>query len=247
VKPPALARRSVEVMEERDVTAADEARIAYLAGQDVDSLSARERAALDDVRELLTDPAAWVQPHEQLEERIVAAIAAEAAARAAPAAPAVGDELRRRPRAGPSGPRLARLALAALAVAVAAVVAIVAGTDHGARPPLRFAMVVSGTALAPAAHGSATLTKTASGWEIVLSARGLPRLAGGRYFQAWLRNAAGVLVPVGTFDNARRRVTLWSGVSVTQYRTLTVTQQRADGDPAASGQRVLVGTIASPR
>jgi hypothetical protein len=104
-------------------------------------------------------------------------------------------------------------------------------------------MVVEGTALAPGVHGSATLTKQPSGWRIVLTVPGLPSLQNGLYYQAWLKNARGILVPVGTFNDARD-VTLWSGVPVTQFPTLTVTRQRANGDPASSGQRVLVGTVA---
>ena len=103
-------------------------------------------------------------------------------------------------------------------------------------------MVVDGTSLAPGAHGSATLTKMSSGWQVELSATGLPHLTDGRYYQAWLKNSAGVLVPIGTFNDAVN-VTLWSGVPVTQFRTLTVTRQEANGNPASSGQRVLTGTI----
>ena len=100
--------------------------------------------------------------------------------------------------------------------------------------------------LAPTAHGNATLTKTGSGWRIALSARGLPHLANGSYYEAWLKSAAGVLVPVGTFNDARQ-VTLWAGVPPTQFPSLTVTRQQANGHPASSGQRVLVGTISAPR
>ena len=64
----------------------------------------------------------------------------------------------------------------------------------------------------------------------------------GRYYQAWLKNSAGILVPIGTFNDAVN-VTLWSGVPVTQFQTLTVTRQQANGNPASSGQRVLTGTI----
>ena len=90
--------------------------------------------------------------------------------------------------------------------------------------------------------GNATLTKTESGWRITLSATGLPHLANGRYYQAWLKNAAGILVPIGTFNDARK-VTLWSGVPVTKFRSLSVTQQVANGDPRSTGRRVLTGTI----
>jgi len=81
-----------------------------------------------------------------------------------------------------------------------------------------------------------------SGWEIQLSATGLPRRDNGLYYEAWPKNAAGILVPVGTFNNDRH-VTLWSGVPVTRFQTLTVTQQQANGNPASSGKRVLTGTI----
>jgi hypothetical protein len=107
-------------------------------------------------------------------------------------------------------------------------------------------MIVSGTTLVPDAKGSATLTKSGSGWRIELAATGLPRLANGRYYEAWLKNPAGALVPVGTFNDARN-VTLWAGVPPPQYPSLTVTRQRAGGSPASSGERVLTGTIQPPR
>jgi len=49
-------------------------------------------------------------------------------------------------------------------------------------------------------------------------------------------------VPVGTF-NEGRDVTLWAGVSPASYRVLTVTRERADGNEASSGQKVLVGSV----
>ena len=139
-------------------------------------------------------------------------------------------------------PRLRSLELSGALAAVVVVVAV----SGNAPAPRQFAMVVSGTALAPGAHGSATLTETSSGWRIQLAAGGLPHLAGDRFYQAWVKNAAGILVPVGTFNDARH-VTLWSGVPITQYRTLTVTEQLANGDPSSSGKRVLTGTISASR
>ena len=98
------------------------------------------------------------------------------------------------------------------------------------------------TDLVPGARGDATLTKASSGWRVELDATGLPRRAGGRFYEAWLRNAAGALVPIGTFNEARE-VTLWAGVSPKLFRTLTVTREQADGDQASSGDKVLVGTV----
>jgi hypothetical protein len=218
------------------VHADDKDRIAYLAKEQVASLSASERVALDELRELLAAPAIWEQPPDELEDRVVAAVSTEARARLA------AGQGRARP--GWWRPALRRpvIALGSLAAAAAVAAVIVVAASTGGPGPERFAMVVEGTPLARAAHGSATLTKTNSGWRIQLSATGLPHLANGRYYQAWLKNAAGILVPVGTFNDARS-VTLWSGVPVTEFRMLTVTRQLADGDPASSGQRVLIGTI----
>ena len=94
----------------------------------------------------------------------------------------------------------------------------------------------------PSAGGEATLTQTSSGWRIELDATGLPRLEDGRFYAAWLRNASGVLVPIGTF-NEGQDVTLWAGVSPKDFTTLTVTREQADGDQASSGERVLVGPV----
>ncbi|HET6869681.1 MAG TPA: anti-sigma factor, partial [Solirubrobacteraceae bacterium] len=195
------------------MSANDNERILYLSGEPVESLTPQERAELDELRALLEAPAAWEEPDAGLEDRVVAAIAAEARAplaAPAPAKPVKPARVRwrlRRPAFALGG-----LATAAAAIAVALVLAL--GSTSPA--PLQFAMVVSGTSLAPGAHGSATLTKTQSGWEIKLSATGLPHLANGRYYQAWLKNAAGILVPVGTFNDAQK-VTLWSGAPVTQF------------------------------
>jgi hypothetical protein len=107
--------------------------------------------------------------------------------------------------------------------------------------PEQFRAALRAPSSAPGSSGSATLTRTSSGWRIELDASGLPRLDRGRFYQAWLRNGAGVLVPIGSF-NEGKNVTLWAGVSPETFRTLTVTRERADGDQASSGEKVLVGT-----
>jgi len=226
------------------VSTPDDDRISYLAGEPVDALTPQERAELDELRTLLESPATWEEPDAGLEDLVVSAIAAEA--QRAPAADPAPPKPKKAPiwtRWRPRRPALAfgGLATAAAAIAVALVIAIGSG---GGTQPLQFAMVVSGTSLAPDAHGNATLTKTESGWRIELSATGLPHLANGRYYQAWLKNAAGILVPVGTFNDAEN-VTLWSGAPVTQFRAFSVTEQLANGNPVSSGRRVLVG-VAHP-
>lgn len=129
----------------------------------------------------------------------------------------------------------------ASATAVAALAVGVAVFNSGSSGE-RFHVALAATELQPGARGDATLIKTASGWRIRLNTTGLPLLAGGRFYEAWLRNGAGVLVPVGTF-NMGRKVTLWAGVSPASFTTLTVTRERADGDQASSGEKVLTGTV----
>ena len=215
----------------------DEERIAYLAGEPADSLSAQERAELDTLRIDLGGDAVWTDPDPALEDRVVAAITDAAAV--APGRPRRAS----RPRWTLRWPMVA---VGSLAAAAAAAVVVAIAVNGGGPAPQRLAMVVSGTNLAPAVRGYATLTKTGSGWRIALSAAGLPHLANGRYYEAWLENSAGVLVAVGTFNDATN-VILWAGVPATRFPTLTVTVQRANGDSRSSGIRVLRGTIRAQR
>jgi hypothetical protein len=234
------------------VTASDDDRIAYLAGEDVPSLSANEAAELDALRAELGAGAVWAEPPAGLEDQVVRAVTQAASAEPAPAVPATAEPAvqrapsqswwsRLRARVPLRRPGLALSLSLPVAAAAAVAIVLVVSSGTGTRE-LQFAMVVEGTPLAPGAHGSATLTKKTSGWEIKLNATGLPRREGKQFYQAWLKNAAGVLVPVGTFNDARN-VTLWSGVPVTKFRSLSVTQQVANGDPKSSGRRVLIGTI----
>src|SRR4051812_1298954 len=214
--------------------ATDDDRVAELAGDDGGSLDRADLEELEELRALLADPAVWAEPDASLEDRVVAAITTEASQR--PGRPVAS---RPRARSRPRGWTLAVVGVAAAALIAVAVTFAV--RDRGSSAP-QFAMALTATDLAPGAKGGATLTKTTSGWRIELDATGLPRLDGGRFYEAWLRNAAGVLVPIGTF-NEGQKVTLWAGVSPVDFPTLTVTQEQADGDQASSGQRVLSGQI----
>jgi hypothetical protein len=231
------------------VTPSDDDRIAYLAGEPVETLSDADRADLDELRSMLSSAAMWDEPDLGLEDRIVSTIADAASQpgqrQRAPSRPPQSRPPQSRPPRSRFSAWFRRPVIAfgslAAAAAVIAVVLVVALSGSSGPAQLRFAMVVHGTPLAPDARGNATLTKTNSGWRIELTATGLPHLQNGRYYQAWLKNAAGILVPIGTFNDARQ-VTLWSGAPVTQFRTLTVTQQLANGNPVSSGRKVLIGT-----
>jgi len=173
------------------------------------------------------------------QERAVAIVQSAAAEVRAPDDLRARVEAQRRARRTPTR----RFALIGAGVAVAtAVVLAIALTRESGTSAERFAVAFGPTKLAPHAQGSATLTKTSAGWRITLDATGLPRLAGGRFYQAWLRSRSGVLVPIGTF-NEPHGVTLWAGVSPKEFGTLTVTREQADGDQASSGLKVLSGVV----
>ena len=186
---------------------------------DDSDLTPAERAEIDRVHDVLADPAVWAEPSPYLQESVVAAIAEEA-----------GAGKRRR----------LRLAVLGIAAAVLLAIGVTVGVYVNRDQPLEFAATLSGTELSPDASGDVTLTKTPSGWDIRLHATGLPRRENGEYYQAWLKNDAGLLVPIGSFNDGRD-VTLWSGVGPADFPTLTVTQEVADGDQASSGLVVLIG------
>ena len=207
---------------------------AELAALADDSLEAERRAALEAQVEASPELADLLA-----EQQRAVALTRSATEVEAPAALRAHIGAQRRARRVPA-PRRPMLVGAAATAAIGLAVGLgvsLTGTSY-----TRFHAALAGTALAPSARGEATMTRTSSGWRIDLDATGLPRLAGGRFYEAWLRNQAGVLVPVGTF-NEGRKVELWAGVSPSEFTTLTVTRERANGDQASSGEKVLVGTV----
>ncbi len=213
----------------------DDDRIGYLSGDDAPGqLDDAERGDLDATRAILADAAVWAEPPRDLEDAVVAAVSAEETAR--PSGVALRPARTRRARWVRSGSLIG-----AAAAAAAIVLAVVLVSDRDTERP-QLAASLQATELVPGAEGNATFTETDSGWRIELDATGLPRLDDGRFYQAWLRDGAGVLVAIGTF-NEPDDVVLWAGVSPREFPTITVTEEPADGDPASSGQRVLVGSI----
>ena len=218
---------------------ADDQEIAELAALADGSLGPERRAALE------AEVAASPELADRLAEQRLAVAFARGAAEQVEAPP----DLRARIEAQRSRRRVRtprRLALAGAGAAAALVLAFGVGVAVlGSNPSGQsFNAALAATDLAPGARGEATLTKTSSGWRITLDATGLPRLDGGRFYQAWLRDASGALVPVGTF-NEGTDVTLWAGVSPKEFTTLTVTRERNDGEQGSSGEKVLVGTVSA--
>jgi hypothetical protein len=188
-----------------------------------DELTPEERAEIERVSDTLADPAVWAVPGPELEERVVAAIAE-----------ADNADVARGPRRG------VRYALVGVAAAILLAVGVAVGVQLNQDDPLQYAASLRGTDLAPEASGEVTMTKTTSGWKIELQATGLPRRADGEFYEAWLKDDSGQLVPIGTFNDGNV-VVLWAGVPPTAFPTLTVTREVADGNQASSGQVVLIG------
>ena len=214
--------------------------IAELAALADGSLAPERRAALE----------ARVAASSELAERLAEQQRAVALARSAAAEVEAPAGLRARidmqGRARRMPKRRPLVLIGAAAAAATAVAAVAIGLALFGSGSERFQAVLAPTELVPGARGEATLSETSSGWRVELGANGLPRLEGGRFYEAWLRNAAGVLVPIGTFNDGRD-VTLWAGVSPSDFTTLSVTRERADGDQSSSGEKVLVGAVTAAR
>ena len=224
-------------MRRRRADEAGDREIAELAALADGSLAPERRVALE------ARVAASPELADRLAEQRLAVARTRSAAEGveAPASLRARVEAQRGSRRGRS-PRRLVLAGAATTAALVAAVAVAVSVLGSGTSAESFHAALAPTGLAPGATGEATFTKTSSGWRIDLDATGLPRLDGGRFYQGWLRDAAGLLVPVGTF-NEGEKVTLWAGVSPMDFTMLTVTREQSDGDQASSGEKVLAGEV----
>ncbi|MEZ5265071.1 MAG: anti-sigma factor [Acidimicrobiales bacterium] len=210
-----------------------------------------DRAELDAIAVLLGDAGSWEEPPADLEDLVVDLVAGAAvAARPVAARPAAAGPGAGVPAAGDAAviplatARRRQWRTSLLAAAAAAVVAVIVTTAldrDPAAPPISIEV-----ALPDDRPGSVTVADTQSGLRIELHAPDLERLEEGRFYQAWLRSVDGErLVAIGTFHTGED-VILWAGVRVEDFPTLTVTIEPDDGDPASSGNRVLVVPLLPP-
>jgi hypothetical protein len=216
----------------------DEERAALIAEHADEPLTPDAADDLSIMIALLADSSMWAEPSGGLEDAVVQS--AEAVELPAPVS---GTEVGARSGQRPSD---RRRALAVSIIAAAAVVAIALGMLALLRGSTRnpdYTAQLAATSVVPGAHASADITHNNAGFRIALHAHGLAKLPEGEYYQAWLKNSAGTLVPVGTFSSSDANITLWSGVSPSVFRTLTVTIEKADGNQESSGRRVLVGEV----
>jgi len=198
------------------------------------ALDSGEAAELSLLADVLADSSTWAEPGAGLEDAVVRAVAVADATTTKPP-----TRVARRQAKSRRWPRV--LASVAAAAVIATVVATVLVTRGGTSPDYKAQLTATGSA--PRAHASADITHNDAGFEIELYAERLPALRGGEFYQAWLKNSAGALVPIGTFSSSDGRVTLWSGVSPKEFSTFTVTIEATDNDQTSSGRRVLTGEV----
>jgi hypothetical protein len=188
--------------------------------------------------DLLADPSIWAEPSPGLEHAIVRAVD--------DAQPPVRRSQRRHASRARHEPLRRRRLVAAALGAAAAVIAFAGGilaVSGGGGANTAYAAQLRATAVAPGARAFATIDTSDAGFRITLNARGLPRLPEGGYYAAWLKNRTGTVVPIGTFSSSDGTVTLWSGVSPSSFRTISVSVQAAGNAESTAGYRVLVGRV----
>ena len=208
---------------------------------DATSLGPDEADDLSQLADLIGDPLTWVEPRAGLEDAVVEAIGT---ADPAPSEPvhtgAVVTPLGRRRPAATRRWQVVSVA-AVLLVAVLIGGALIAYRGNSRQP--EFTAALAATNLVPGATASADIERNAGGFRIALDAQGLPVRASGEFYQAWLKNDAGTLVPIGSFSSSDTRLTLWSGVSPEQFPILSVTIESPDNNQSSSGRVVLTGRV----
>ena len=213
----------------------NEERAALIAEHANGPLAPDAAEDLSIISDLLADPSTWAEPTGRLEEAVAHAVEAAPSPEAATA----GDVRQRQQQ-----PRRRRTsALSAVAAAAAIAVALGAFAVLRSSPTPDYTAQLAATSVVPGAHASADITHNNAGFRVVLHAHGLAKLPAGQYYQAWLKNVAGTLVPIGTFSSSDANITLWSGVSPSLFPTLTVTIETADNNQQSSGRRVLIGDV----
>ena len=79
--------------------------------------------------------------------------------------------------------------------------------------------------------------------------RGLPELGEDEYYEMWYAGEDGGRISCGTFragPGGRATASFTASVNVRSYPKIEVTREADDGDPAAGGEKVLVGSVPDP-
>lgn len=181
------------------------------------------------------------EPPPALRERVLAARDRAAAVRSRGILPTATPPGAARNRAGRRWPgRLAwasgGAAFGAALGAAAVLLLAVLGTAQTA--PLRY--VLTGTALAPAVHGTAVVARLPDGsLQVELALSGVPPSDAGHFYELWFVGDRG-RVSAGTFraDGSPVDRTFSAAADLAVYPHLGITLQADNGDPRPSDQKV---------
>jgi anti-sigma-K factor RskA len=105
---------------------------------------------------------------------------------------------------------------------------------------------LTATALAPGASGELRGEKVGENLRVELAVEGLPELRKHEYYEMWYATEDGKRISCGTFraqPEGRTTVNLTAPALATSYPLIEVTREPDDGDPAASGKKILVGDL----
>lgn len=90
--------------------------------------------------------------------------------------------------------------------------------------------------------GVAELVTAQSGQRVRVAATGLPAATSTAY-EVWLFGDDGRMVALGTLADGMGSFTVPAGIDTQEYRTVDISDEPADGDPAHSGISVVRGTF----
>lgn len=207
--------------------ALEDVRTEYLATGSGEAPGDKEQ--LDLIRGVLARGETWEEPPATVIEGLLATIGREGS----PVVPA-----RRQPGRSP------RVWVAAAVAVVVAGLAIGASALF-AQPVRETVVAMTGTDLAPGAHGEAVIRPADSGWYIRLDVDGLPPAPEGTYYEGWVWGDTGHGVSIGTFHlrGDGDPVVLWSGVGMDEYPSIWVTLQDEQEGPSASDLIMMTGRV----
>lgn len=137
-------------------------------------------------------------------------------------------------------------ASAAAALLVIAVLGVgllrVIGDDPSSGVPL------TATALAPEGGGEVRVEEVGENFQVELEVWGMPKLKENEYYEMWYYAEDGGRISCGTFragPEDHTTVNLTAPATARDYPEIEITRELDDGDPDASGEEVLEGTLRS--
>lgn len=107
---------------------------------------------------------------------------------------------------------------------------------------------LTATALAPEAGGKVQVEEVGRNFRVELEVWGMPELKEGEYYEMWYYAEDGGRISCGTFQvgpDGQTTVNLTAPVTAGDYPEIEITREPDDGNPEASGEEVLEGSLRS--